>query len=301
MAWHTITSTTEVWIDDGVDRSGLVYGQYRPDESTTGVLPGVPREVVHGDVKASHDGETISDLTVYGRISTNNKAGVTFSNIEVIAPPADGELSAGTYDELFDGYLGGHGAWVDGDNARLVDCTIRPRYPSVHQGTAVWGFLKGGSVERCHLRGWVDGISLSKQGGLIAGNLIDESPFYAEPWRSDRVSHNDGVQIFAGSGYRLVGNVFDMPWGGVSCIGIFTSQGPVSDVVIERNWMLAGGSGINAGDMDGLQVMHNRFGPRSAFRSNLHGLIAKASRDPARGWKNIDNTVIDTDEVWRIG
>jgi hypothetical protein len=99
--------------------------------------------------------------------------------------------------------------------------------------------------------------------------LIEDS--YLEKLGYLEDAHADGVQMVSGSNVTMRGNNFYMPhdaqgYRNSQCIIIQTNNGPVDNILIEKNWLNGGGYCVQIREKDdngvptNVRIMNNRFG-----------------------------------------
>lgn len=302
MGWESRTITAEilVWVD-ALDRDALVLGEYEPSEQTAGVLPDIPRSNYSGDVKFSSPRQVIENLNITGSVDFNGYQDCVLSNCLVMNddPDLGGYVSGKTF----------YGVRSFSDRAIrnvVKDCTIFPLTPSENHYNGFWGKLPQGKFIRNDVYGWIDGCNVSGEAGEISGNHFHDSPFY-DPhggW-SDRISHNDGIQISATIGnWVFRGNRFNWAHGGASCILITNGSIGASGCIIDRNFFYGGACCVNIGEAlyqgkppGGMTITGNRAVARENFRAGTHVLIPELTQQ----WSTIrDNLLFDGKTPWRI-
>lgn len=235
-------------------RESLVYGTYKPDESTTGVLPGVARTdfnspSVTGTVTLSDAGQTYENLNFYGDIIVA-APNVTFRNCWFwggVGHPSGNRGCISVFG------IGNH------DGLEFYDCTITARSPSYYRDGIAGNSYK---LFRCHIYNVNDGVgAFSAPGG--PGNCdVEVYGCYIHDliwWRQDPAhndgTHNDCIQYQGGSTFKSIGNWLDCYvitaensteintrtapngkcYGGSSLI-LNQATHITSDIVIENNW-----------------------------------------------------------------
>jgi hypothetical protein len=115
-------------------------------------------------------------------------------------------------------------------------------------------------ARRVNIHGCVDGAKAETNSTIESSWIHD--------LRAESDSHNDCVQVSAGSHITLRDNFLAVPHRLVSTILIGPDLGPISDVLIEGNW-LDGGNFTLYLDGSSIVVRKNRFG-----RSYVYGLAS---------------------------
>ncbi|MEP7055421.1 MAG: hypothetical protein ABI912_09260 [Actinomycetota bacterium] len=121
---------------------------------------------------------------------------------------------------------------------RLVDVTVRGQNVlggAGNCGTGVW-LPAGSSALRVVSTGCEDGFLLGD------GATLSDSWCYGLVPRTNPAGHDDCIQSTAGSNITIRHNALDGPWRGqTSGILIKSDQGPISNVIIDNNY-ISGGS-----------------------------------------------------------
>lgn len=271
---------------NGNDRSGLVAGTYKPDATTTGLLPGWGTGdlgVINGDQTITTAGTIVENKMIYGRVLVR-AANVTIRNCYVrgaaAATSATGLIEAG------------HTACV---NLVVEDCLLVPDNPSTNiNGITGHDY----TIRRSEMYGSVDGagaLSIYNNNGpinvWIEACYIHDLYYYSpDPGHGDNRTHNDCIQVQGNSNITIVGNTLNAnasttvgngypgasptpPAGDIyfpsvtgQAIGITPNIGPVTDLLIEKNWLDYGAQSItvipgNVGSPDTTGIIrNNKFG-----------------------------------------
>ncbi len=197
--------------------------------------------------------------------------------------------------------LSGNTALLDFNSAGLSglvaqDCTFQPDFPNLwidgiigHDYTAT----------RCKVLNTVDGfgvynINLSgnyASNVTIHGCFVDQLAYFTpDPNHGDNHTHNDCVQVQAGTNITIYGNAFkgylapgigQYASAGVStsntCVIINRISGTSLDVTIDTNWLYGGGYTVNiAGTITGAvgSVTNNVLAHDNAFKATADMIIA---------------------------
>lgn len=214
-------------------RDSLVYGEYKPDASTTGPLSGVTL-TQHGnsgsstDFNVTSDSQIVQDLEIWGRVNLFSYTNVTIKNCII-----HGTLNRGTDTSHI---------IAQGDNLRnatIIDCAIVGRsvtVPATYSGVAnpdagtinsanEWcGGIRGGNytVLRTEITNTSDAIGLTSQLGNVTAkgcwihngwfNEWDAqygssgSGYYPYAAGTELYTHVDGIQFHRGKNYTFIGN-----------------------------------------------------------------------------------------------
>lgn len=280
------------------DRDYLVYGNYKPDATTTGHTGTLTPHV--GDIVTEYSGQVIENLQIDGVIEVKH-GGVVIRNcwIKSKTPPA--------YPAVFEGIRCYAAVYP---STRIVDCTIEASgYPVVASQNGIQG--RDYIAERCNIHSFVDGVKANYGNVQILGCWIHDLPHYeTDPFQVDG-SHNDGIQAIAGASdtgaFVFRGNVIECGSKGTSGILVTQPSGTqIYGLTIDKNWVLstitdrptATATGINLSQLgtndafNDLVVTGNRFTPWSTGWATDHdGLIDDESFDVA----TISGNVWDTD------
>lgn len=280
------------------DRDSLVYGTYKPDASTTGVLPGVARTNFNSPSTSDKVELTTPDMTYenfnfYGDIEVK-AANNIFINCYFYGGLDHPKAQRGCV------YLQGNN---NHNGAEFYDCTFRARFPSWFRDCIIGNSYK---LFRCDLSNTTDGAgAYSAPGG--GGNCdVEIYGCYIHDliwWRQDPAqtdgSHNDCIQFQGGSHFIAKGNNLEgycitaegstdtnkriAPNG--KCYigsGIIINQTThiASDILIEDNWFY--------GCYSQLQLNRNGIGALTlALGNNLFGrdiYINSPNSNPNRRW-----------------
>lgn len=189
-------------------RDQLILGVDQPNATNTGVLPGITRTVVTGNVTLSTAGQVYENKTVTGRISVT-AANVTIRNVEVQGntTPAAGVISCTN-------------AAVK--NCIIEDCTIYTLNPH-YTWTGVYGH--DFTLRRCNVYGTTDIVGIvnasipSAQRPYQTGVVVEQNWLHDYVWwtapaggtvhPTDTETHNDVIQQFGGLGTIIRGNSMD--------------------------------------------------------------------------------------------
>lgn len=256
-------------------RQLLVPGTYKPDDTNTGVLPGITRASYNSSMTVTAPGAVVENLDIYG-ILTIAAANVTVRNVwpHGVTNPSGSDSATGL---------------IKCTNAAvsslvIEDCTLKPDVPHL----SVNGILGHDFTAR---RLWIENCS----DGM--GTFNTNSGFQSAPanvtvegcWVFDLVywpagtpgatqsdgTHNDCIQISGGSNYRIIGNRFDCYYDptegnpqanpfypkmtGTAALIITPNVGAVADVTVEKNWMGGGAPPLNVTQKSRGVIQNFRF------------------------------------------
>ena len=258
---------------DSSARDALVYGEYKPDATTTGVLPGTSLTNYNAssvnELIITTPGTTISNMRIYGDIKIR-AANVTIQNCELVGGNNTATGTSGVVDCNSSACF----------NAVIKDCDIIPRKPSLNRDGIIGHEY---TALRCHVRNTIDGFGVyndPSSGGsqnanvTLKGNYVHDLMYYypdykngvsGVTWHTDG-THNDTCQIQGGGNIYLIGNYMcatsfagtgsganpDKPLligtgnANGAALVIQKNVGALTNVVIEKNWFEGGLSEVNA-------------------------------------------------------
>lgn len=276
-------------------RDSLVYGTYKPSDTTTGLLPGWvdsqtapgPGEqqltVLNGTQTITTNNTVLQNRDIFGFVN------VRASNVQIINCKIRGDNSASNSVGLI------NAAHQNCVGLVVKDCLVVPDYPSIWL-TGIFGHDY--TAERCNIYNVVDGFgAFNANSGhttdpiyvRIYGSYVHDLSYYSpDPTHGDNRTHNDGIQIQGNSDMIILGNRFDanastMVGDGYNnsvpaplpasyrpsvtgqAIGITPVVSVISDVTIDKNWINYGAQSItiainNNNVGSGIVVTNNRFG-----------------------------------------
>lgn len=187
-------------------RDQLRLGIDQPNVDNTGVLPGVARALVTGNVNLSTPGQIYENKTITGRLSIS-AANVTVRNCEIQGntTPAAGVITCTS---------------TLVSNAVIEDCTIYAT--NANYG---WGGVYGHdfTLRRCNVYGTTDIIDIVNTNTTArpyaTGVVIEQCWLHDYVWwtasaggvvhTKDTETHNDVIQHFGGTGTIIRGNTID--------------------------------------------------------------------------------------------
>jgi len=257
-------------------RSLLVPGDYRPDASTTGVLPGSTLDVVTSHIPVT--GQTYHDLDVRCAVTPGPTVGnVTYINC-IFRGPATAPTGTSS---LYTMYRPHQRSFT------FVDCTFAPQTPSPW-----WVGLQGYGFRllRCDLSGLVDQLEVFNTNAGEADGPSDVSveqcyfhdSAYWAPGVNGEVSHDgshsDGIQWEGTTGLVVRGCYFTGQLapayqpnrvGGTqtnSAMMIKPDVGKIAGAIIEQNWFGGGAVTINVADAPAKNRVIDNLGSLSRNR-----------------------------------
>ncbi len=262
-AWSASTSATTAHA--AVDtRDSLVLGAYRPDITTTGVLPGSTLTITSNHVPVSNT--TYTNLDVRNNVVPGASVGnVTYKNC-VFRGPTTIPAGCSSLYTMFRPHQRGF---------TFIDCTFRPQTPN-YKWVGLQGY--GFTLLRCAASMLVDQVEVFNSnngpGGASDDSLrngpgdvsIKQSYFFDSAYWGPGVdaspdgSHSDGIQWQGTTGLTVRGNYFTGQLkaqyapnhvGGTtsnSAMMIKPDAGNVGGATITNNWFGGGSVTINVSD-----------------------------------------------------
>lgn len=187
-------------------RENLVLGTYEPDDTNTGVLPGISRTLVNGDLTTTSNGQVITDKNIAGRLLIQH-TDVVVNNCFVYGQAAGPSANPQALIDCQNSAV---------RNAVITDCTVKPQTPDYR-----WNCVMGHDFTLNRVNG-------SLGGDIVQINLVPVHPrtttlvniygcYLHEPtwWTaasagtvhpSDTENHADIIQHFGGGGTQVIGN-----------------------------------------------------------------------------------------------
>ncbi len=264
-AWSASTSATTAHA--AVDtRDSLVLGAYRPDITTTGVLPGSTLTITSNHVPVSNT--TYTNLDVRSNVVPGASVGnVTYKNCMFRGTAA----APTTFSSLYTMFRPHQRGFT------FIDCTFRPQTPDfMWVGLQGYGF----TLLRCEANKLVDQVEVFNSnngpGGASDDSLrngpgdvvVDQCFFHESAYWGPSIdtgaarngSHSDGIQWEGTTGLTVRGNYFTGQLrteyqpnfvGGTttnSAMMIKPDAGNVGGATITNNWFGGGAVTINVAD-----------------------------------------------------
>lgn len=271
-----------------------------PDATTTGTKRNAKLKIINGDLIITRDNSVYDGVDVRGFVIVQAQ-NVTIKN----------SIIRGGRATTQQGLINAVDAKVK--NLRIENNYLIPTYPSIwvegirgHHYTAIGNDIKN----------VVDGFSVLNTSKtkpelnvVIAKNYVHALAYFSPcSYQKDNRTHNDGIQIHGGTGVKIVGNairVFASQSAGNaknknvpapddyypsvtgSGIAITPITGPVTNVLIDHNWLDYGSQTITGavgsyGSQSSVTITYNKFGENQPL-VNKNGVRAKRAvmLDPA--------------------
>ena len=182
-------------------RSGLVYGTYLPDATTTGILSApttlVTTNQTLSDTGAASEAKTFTNTEFRCTVYLTGK-NYTFKNCLFSGP------AAGTTNAMV------QARYATSEGHLFEDCTFAP-YTVTYGCIGLQG--RGFTASRCNVYGSVDGIDPAPADGGTRTDVIIQQSYIHDLARycpysgqSDNQTHSDAIQWMGGLGLTLLGN-----------------------------------------------------------------------------------------------
>ncbi|MFI5307055.1 MAG: hypothetical protein ACHQ53_06880 [Polyangiales bacterium] len=224
----------------------------KPDATNTGVPATTKLTVVSQDITVSQDNTTIEAQDIHGFLT------IKASHVKVLRSIVRGHATSATTAIIR----------IDsGTDILIEDTEVAAAEPSVD----VDG-VSGGSftARRLNIHGGVDGMKLGTGARVECSYIHDLASFASDPNQSGGATHNDAIQILAGTDIQIIGNQLVAAKDQNSAIQITQDFGKVGNVHIEHNWADGGGCTFNishkgAASLTDIFTTGNRFGRNSFY------------------------------------
>lgn len=253
-------------------RDDLTLGAYKPDATTTGVLPNTTLTVTTTHTPVSNT--TYRNLDIRNTVSLLNKNNITYNNC-IFRGPTDAATSSQALVR----------AWVThGEGHTFTDCTFNPQTPNQYLD-AIKGH--GFTLRRCDISNTVDGIGVFNTGSpeapcnvTVEQSFIHDNAYYPNPPDTSHTdgSHCDGLQWQSGPGLifrgnNVIGRVGTQYQPGQfgtehtnACLMLKPDVGTIGAATITLNWFTASNIAVNINDdapdryiTDIGKISNNRF------------------------------------------
>lgn len=189
----------------------------------------------------------------------NPVAGQTYENLDI-----EGEFYPAAGNVFRNCRFSSSAWWVvrcESGTPRFEDCELVGN----GWGNAIVLCGSGANFQRCYFHGMEDAMKASN-------NLVLQDCLLINNVSTQPGPHYDGVQSMGGRNLLFRHNYIELPAleGGTSCVLLKTDSGPISDVVVEYNYLNGGSHTFTTDDGGGgspsnVQVRYNRFGRRHTF------------------------------------
>lgn len=220
-----------------------------PTAATTGVPAGTSLTVHNGDLTITTPGAVIDALDIRGFV--NVKAPNVTIRRSVIRGGAAPTVGKGLLSVVTGGAA----------NFLIEDVTIVPSDPSPYfNGVNV---NQAGTFKRMNISGSVDGMMIYGSGVNVLDSYFHDFRHYlSDPNWNGGPSHDDAIQVQAGTGINIIGNRLEGAYN--AAVMVTQDAGVTRNLAINGNWIDYGGCSINFGSngayKTGMQLNNNRFG-----------------------------------------
>jgi len=211
------------------------------------VPKGTKLKVHEGDLTVTERGAVVDGLDVRGAIKVRAD-GVTIKNTIVRGRPVSSILHLV---QIADGVTG----------TKILDSEIFAAHPSPY----VMGVLGSGfTLDRVDIHTVIDQVTVIGDDVTIKSSWLHDNLFYAnDPNHGGGPSHDDNIQVQAGSGLHVTGS--RLQGSSSAAIMITQGRGKVSDMTVENSWIDGGSCSVNIsestqGPLRGLTFRNNVFG-----------------------------------------
>ena len=232
--------------------SGSDNGSGFPNASTTGVPAGVKLTRYDGDIVITKPNTVIDGLEVHGTI-TVNAPGAVIKNSKIVggSTPA----STGLVNNV-----------VSGASFTIEDSELVAATPST-----LWNGVFGSNctAERINVHGVVDSVRVLGGNVVVRDSWLHDTTYSkTDPLRNGTPTHDDTIQIQAGSGILIEGNRLEDAHNAGVMISQDASRSTLSNIVIRDNYLQGGACTINIAATPKTirpQVTANVFGPQRIY------------------------------------
>lgn len=250
----------------------------KPSASNTGVPAGTALTVRNGDLTITTAGTVIDGMDIRGYVA------IKAPNVTIKRSIIRGGAAATVNRALLAATQSGAG------NFLIEDVTIKPDNPSPYiNGINV---NQSGTIRRADISGSVDGIMIYGSGVRVESSYLHDFAHYAsDPNWNGGPSHDDAIQVQAGTGVQIIGNTLTGAYN--AAVMVTQDAGVTKDLWINENWIDYGGCSINYGSngayKTGMQANNNRFGrmQRNANCAIIHNATKSDLVPTGNVWEDI--------------
>jgi hypothetical protein len=243
----------------------------KPDATNTGVPGGTSLTVVNQDVTVTQDNTVIDAQDIHGFLT------IKASHVKVTRSIVRGRATTATTAIIR----------IDsGTDILIEDTEVAADTPSVDLD-GVWGsaFI----ARRMNIHGGVDGMKLGDGSTVECSYIHDNVSFASDPNQNGGPTHNDCIQILAGTTIHIDHNQLVASKDQNSAIQVTQDFGVVGDLHIESNWADGGGCTYNishkgAASLTDVHTHANRFGRNSFYDCPI--------------LRSLETTLDSTNDVW---
>ena len=221
----------------------------KPSASNTGVPAGTALTVHNGDLTITTPGTVIDGKDIRGYVA------IKAANVTIKRSIIRGGAAATVNRALLAATQSGAG------NFLIEDVKIAPTNPTPYINGI--NANQSGTIRRADISGTVDGIMIYGSGVRVENSYLHDFAHYLnDPNWNGGPSHDDAIQVQAGTGVQIVGNTLTGAYN--AAVMVTQDAGITKDLWINSNWIDYGGCSINYGSngafKTGMQANNNRFG-----------------------------------------
>lgn len=242
----------------------------RPDATNTGVPPGTPLTTVSGDLVIDQDNAVVEGKDVHGFVI------IKASHVVFRKSMVRGRST------------GSNGAGIDvqsGNDILIEDVEVGIDQPSVYLD-GVWA--DNTTVRRANIHGSVDGMKVGSHASVEYSYIHDVVSFASDPNQGGGPTHNDAIQILAGTDIHLLGNALIVGKDQNAGLQVTQDFGAVTNLLVEGNFANGGGCTFNLSHKGAASLAvtthDNRFGRNSFYDCPV--------------LKSTQTTLTSTGDVW---
>jgi hypothetical protein len=236
-----------------------------PDASNTGVPQGVVLKVHNGDITINQPNTVIDGLEVRG-IITVNAPGAVIKNSKIVGTSTP--RSVGLVNNV-----------ASGASFTIIDSEI-----AAATENTMWNGIFGSNftAERVDIHRVVDPVRILDSNVTVKNSWLHDSTYSAtDALRNGTPTHDDSVQIQAGTNILLENNRMEDAHNAAIMIGQDKSRTPLSNIVIRGNYLQGGSCTVNIDRTPSVvkpSLLDNVFGPERT--SKPCAVIAPAANAP---------------------
>jgi hypothetical protein len=214
-----------------------------PAAGTAGIRPGTVLKKHYGDMTITTPGTVLTDMEIYGRVSIK-AANVTIKNSRIRAQKA---TSSGIVNSKASGVL-----------LQDVEIFSDLRNPDSN-GIMGWGF----TLNRVQIRNVVDQVHIHGSNVTIRNSWLHSNTHYvSDPNWGGKPTHDDNIQITAGSNITIEGTVLEDSHSAAVMMG--QDQGIIGDITLSKNTIGGGACSVNIaekgrGPLKRVNIRENTF------------------------------------------
>ncbi len=243
----------------------------KPDATNTGVPKNVTLTQVNTDVTVTQDDAVIDAQDIHGFLI------IKANRVHVMRSIVRGKATAATTAAI---------RINSGTDILIEDTEVSIDTPSVDvDGVSGSNF----TARRMNIHGGVDGMKLGDNSTVECSYIHDLASFASDPNQGGGATHNDCIQILAGTTIAITHNQLVAAKDQNSAIQVTQDFGAVGFLHIASNWADGGGCTFNISHK-GLATLTNVFTDSNRFgRNSYFGCPIL---------KSTQTTLVSTNDVW---